>query len=139
MEILIGTISGIVTAIGSGGGTILILLLTMFLGIPQHVAQATNLIFFVPTSITAIVMNIKNKNINFKVGNIIILFGVIGAIIGAIVSSKIQVQSLRKLFGIFLLFVSLHEIYNFYNLYIKKKNTNNNFEYKKEVDKNEIN
>lgn len=139
MEILIGIISGIVTAIGSGGGTILILLLTMFLGIPQHVAQATNLIFFVPTSITAIVMNIKNKNINFKVGNIIILFGVIGAIIGAIVSSKIQVQSLRKLFGIFLLFVSLHEIYNFYNLYIKKKNTNNNFEYKKEVDKNEIN
>ena len=47
MEIIIGVISGMVTAIGMGGGTVLILLLTLFLGVPQHIAQATNLIFFV--------------------------------------------------------------------------------------------
>lgn len=133
MEIIIGIISGMVTAIGMGGGTILILLLTIFLGTQQHIAQATNLIFFVPTSITAIILNIKNKNIDFKVGINIIIFGVIGSIIGAVISSKIPVQNLRKFFGIFLLCVALHEIYNFYNLYIKKKNTNNKFEHEKEV------
>lgn len=134
MEIIIGMISGMVTAIGMGGGTILILLLTVFLNTQQHVAQATNLIFFVPTSITAIIMNIKNKNIDFKVGINIIIFGIIGSIIGAMVSSKISVQNLRKYFGIFLLFIAIHEIYNFYNLYIKRKNTNNKLKYEKEVD-----
>ena len=66
MEIIIGIIAGMITAIGMGGGTVLILLLTLILNVPQHTAQAVNLIFFVPTSITAIIMNIKNKNIKFQ-------------------------------------------------------------------------
>ena len=37
-----------------GGGTILILILTLFGNVEQHIAQATNLIFFIPTSIAAI-------------------------------------------------------------------------------------
>ena len=65
IEILIGMISGIVSGTGMGGGTILIFLLTFMMGIEQHVAQATNLIFFIPTSIVAIIINIKNKNIDF--------------------------------------------------------------------------
>jgi len=44
-----------------GGGTILILLLSICIGLDQHVAQATNLIFFIPTSIVAIIVNLKNK------------------------------------------------------------------------------
>ena len=64
IEILIGMISGIVSGTGMGGGTILIFLLTFMMGIEQHVAQATNLIFFIPTSIVAIIINIKNKNSN---------------------------------------------------------------------------
>ena len=62
IEILIGMISGIVSGTGMGGGTILIFLLTFMMGIEQHVSQATNLIFFIPTSIVAIIINIKNKN-----------------------------------------------------------------------------
>ena len=60
IEILIGMISGIVSGTGMGGGTILIFLLTFMMGIEQHVSQATNLIFFIPTSIVAIIINIKN-------------------------------------------------------------------------------
>ena len=51
MIFLFGVISGIITAMGMGGGTILILLLTLFAGINQHNAQGINLIFFIPTSI----------------------------------------------------------------------------------------
>ena len=61
-EVLIGVVSGIVSGTGMGGGTILIFLLSFLSGVEQHVAQATNLIFFVPTSIVAIWVNIKNKN-----------------------------------------------------------------------------
>ena len=54
IEVLIGLISGIISGTGMGGGTILILLLSIFMGLDQHVAQATNLVFFVPTAIAAI-------------------------------------------------------------------------------------
>ena len=48
IETIIGLISGIVSGTGMGGGTILIFLLSFLLGVEQHVAQATNLIFFIP-------------------------------------------------------------------------------------------
>lgn len=121
MEILIGFISGIVSGNGMGGGTILILCLSIFLGIDQKMAQATNLIFFIPTSIAAIYINIKEKNINFKVAKVIIFFGIIGAVIGAIIAKNIDTKLLKKSFGIFLAFIAVHEIYVIFKMYKNKK------------------
>ena len=110
-EILIGLVSGIVSGTGMGGGTILIFLLTFMCGLEQHVSQATNLIFFIPTSIVAIIVNIKNKNIDLKLATIISIFGILGAIIGANLSIHTDVKMLRKCFGIFLAIIAIHEIY----------------------------
>ena len=110
-EILIGLVSGIVSGTGMGGGTILIFLLTNICGLEQHIAQATNLIFFIPTSIAAIIVNIKNKNIRLGVSTIIYIFGILGAIIGANLSIHTDVKTLRKFFGIFLAIIAIHEIY----------------------------
>ena len=55
------------------------------------------------TSITAIILYIKNKNIDFKIGINIIIFGILGSIIGSVISSKVNVASLRK----FLLYVRI--------------------------------
>ena len=126
IEILTGFISGIISGTGMGGGTILILCLSIFLGIDQKIAQATNLIFFIPTSIAAIYVNIKEKNINFKIAKTIIFFGIIGAIIGAIIA-QIDVKMLKKLFGIFLAVIAIHEIYIIIKEYIIKRNRNNKF------------
>lgn len=81
LKILIGIISGIVSGMGMGGGTILILCLSLFLGVEQHIAQGANLIFFVPTSIVTIITNIKQKLIKWKTGAVVGIFGIIGAII----------------------------------------------------------
>lgn len=110
-QIIIGIISGIISGTGMGGGTILIFLLSFICGLDQHVAQATNLIFFIPTSIVAIIVNIKNKNINLKLAIIISIFGILGAIIGANLSIKTNVNDLKKYFGIFLAVIAIHEIY----------------------------
>ena len=125
IEVITGFISGIVSGTGMGGGTILILCLSIFLGIDQKIAQATNLIFFVPTSIAAIYVNIKQKKIDFKVAKVIIIFGIIGAIIGGIVAQKINTRVLTKLFGIFLIFIAIHEIYIIFKMYKKNKSNNN--------------
>ncbi len=124
LAVIFGTISGIVTGLGMGGGTILILLLSLFMNLEQHVAQATNLVFFIPTSIAAILTNLKQKNIDLKLAMKISLFGIIGAIIGAIVSNNMSSEKLKKYFAIFILIIALHEIYQLYKEYKKnKKNT----------------
>lgn len=125
IEVLIGLVSGIVSGTGMGGGTILIFLLTFMNGLEQHVAQAANLIFFIPTSIIAIWVNIKNKNIDLKLGTIIIIFGIFGAIVGANLSIHTQVNQLKRYFGIFLAVIALHEIYTMLKQY-KKQNFDNN-------------
>ncbi len=104
-----------------GGGTILILLLSIFMNLDQHVAQATNLIFFIPTAITSVIIGIKNKNINVKEAWVIVVSGIIGAIISANISSNLNVKILRKMFGAFLLIIAIYEIYSWFNMYIKNK------------------
>ncbi len=125
MEIIFGFIAGIVSALGMGGGTILILFLSLFMGIEQHVSQATNLIFFIPTSIAAIIMNIKNRKINFKISKTIIIYGIIGALIGSFISNKLETKSLQRIFGIFLLIIAFFQIYEIYTSYTKNKKRNN--------------
>ena len=121
-EILMGIVSGIVTGIGMGGGTILILLLSIIWKYDQHIAQATNLIFFIPTSIISIIVNLKEKNINIKLAVILSVSGIIGAIIGAYIGINIDVNKLKKCFAMFLIIIAIHEVYSLYNEYIKSKN-----------------
>ena len=125
MELLTGIISGIVSGTGMGGGTILIFLLTFFMSVEQHTAQATNLIFFIPTSIVAIIVNLRNKNIDLKLAIAISIFGIIGAIIGANISIYMDVNLLKKCFGIFLIAVTINEIYSITKLYKKDKKEDN--------------
>lgn len=126
IEILTGFISGIVSGTGMGGGTILILCLSIFLGIDQKIAQATNLIFFIPTSIAAIYINIKQKNIDFRTSRVIIVCGILGAVIGAIIAKNMDTKILKKAFGIFLAFIAIHEIYTIFKMYKNKKKNNTN-------------
>lgn len=121
IETLIGLISGIVSGTGMGGGTILIFLLTFLLGVEQHIAQAANLIFFIPTSIIAIIVNIKNKNIDIKLAILISIFGIFGAILGANISIHTDVNILKKIFGAFLTVIAIHEIYSIIKQYKKSQ------------------
>ncbi len=125
MEIIAGIISGVIASWGMGGGALLIPLLSNFFHINQHTAQATNLIFFIPTSLCSVLINTKNKTIKYKIGISITIFGIIGAIIGAFLSNKLEKNILRKIFGILLLIITIIEICNLCKMYIKDKNRDN--------------
>ena len=129
-EIVTGLISGTVSGTGMGGGTILILVLSIFLGVEQHVAQATNIVFFVPTSISAIIVSIKSKLIEWKIGITLAISGVIGAVIGANISSKMDVKILKRYFGIFLCIIAIYEIYSIIKEYKKQRSPNNKREWR---------
>ena len=120
-EIIFGILSGTVAALGMGGGTILIMLLNFFTELGQHLIQGVNLIFFIPTAIVAIISDMKNKIIDYKISKILIISGIIGAVIGANISFKIDNSNLKKYFGYFLLIIAILETYQFYKKYLKKK------------------
>lgn len=122
LEFFTGVISGIVSGAGMGGGAILICILSVFMGIDQHVAQGVNLIFFVPTSISAIITTCKEKLINWRIGIPIAISGIGGAILGAKISVNMNINKLKKYFGVFLILITIYEIYSFINQYkISKK------------------
>lgn len=93
-----------------GGGSILILVLVTFMAVPQHIAQATNLMFFIPTALIAIIVHIKNKNIDKEVGKKLFLTTVIGSGLGAYLTTFIASENLKRYFGFFLLAVGIYEI-----------------------------
>lgn len=122
INLVFGIVSGFLCSMGIGGGTILIICLITFLGIDQHIAQGINLIFFIPTCLVCIILNIKNKNIHKSTFYLVAIFGIIGAVIGAKISIYIDVSILRKIFGYFLLIIAFFEIFSL----IKKHKKDNN-------------
>jgi len=122
LVIIIAIVSGIISGMGMGGGSILILLFTLFMNIDQHIAQGTNLIFFVPTAVIATIINFKQKYVDLKLAIPISIFGIGGAIIGAKISVNMQAEQLKKYFAIFILLIGLYEIYDIWKKYISKKN-----------------
>ena len=120
MVIIIGIISGIITSLGLGGGAVLIIGLTLLLGIEQQIAQSVNLIFFIPTAITAIILNSKRKIIKWKTAIPVIIASAISAGIGAKLATKIDTITLKRMFGGFLGIIAIYEIYTL----IKENKTN---------------
>ena len=108
--ILTGIVSGIISGLGMGGGTILIIILTNVLNYEQHIAQASNILFFIPTSLMAIWVHFKQKDIDKSWILKLAIPGAIGGIIGSYVSGIIDANNLKKFFGIFLLIVGTYEI-----------------------------
>lgn len=109
--ILAGLASGVVSGMGIGGGAILIPVLGMVASVDQKVAQSVNLLYFIPTALGAVILHIKNKNIHLKPLLPIILFGIVGAVIGAAVALRLESALLKKMFGIFLFLLAIREFW----------------------------
>jgi len=111
LNIIIGVLSGIISGMGIGGGAILIPAITLVESVEQQVAQGINLTYFIPTAIIAIIIHIKNKSIRLKTASILGISGLPGAILGTYLAGAASGETLRCMFGIFLLFVGIYEIY----------------------------
>lgn len=107
---LISILSGIISGMGIGGGTILIPALTIIFKLDQHIAQSINLISFIPIASVAVITHFKNNNIDLKLSSKLILSGILGAVAGSILSSVISSDVLKKLFAVFLFFMGIYEI-----------------------------
>lgn len=113
MDIVIGIIAsliaGFLASLGIGGGSILLVYLTVIAGTAQLQAQGINLIFFIPIAIIALIIHFKNKLIEFKKIWILILIGLGGAVLGSIVADYIPF--VQTIFAIGILALGVREIF----------------------------
>ena len=121
-EIICGILGGIVGGMGMGGGTLTIPLLTIFLGYKQLSAQGVNLIAFLPMSIVALVIHIKNHLVAFKRTWSLALVGCVFSLAGALVANNVSNAILKKLFALFLIGLAIWQIVEM----IKEKNKKQN-------------
>ena len=107
--VLAGFFGGILGGMGMGGGTLLVPILTLLLGFSQHIAQAVNLIVFIPTAIIAVIIHLKNKLIDFKAFLLLCIPAIFSAVLFAFLSADINKETLKIIFGVFLVCVGVFQ------------------------------
>jgi len=109
--IIVGAVLGFLSGLGVGGGSLLILWLTLIVQMPQDTARSINLLFFLPTALIASFFRWKQGKLEIKK----ILPAMIGAVAAAIlftwISRHLNSDSLRIPFGILLLVTGLRELF----------------------------
>ncbi|NCB63030.1 MAG: sulfite exporter TauE/SafE family protein [Clostridia bacterium] len=108
---LAGAVTGVLSGFGVGGGTLLLIYMTAFAGLPQHLAQGINLLYFLPTAATALPSHIKNRYVEWRVVIPAVIAGLIGTGIAAWVATALDVDLLRRFFGLFLLYIGGTELF----------------------------
>lgn len=98
------------SALGMGGGGLLLIYLTVYAGMDQLAGQSINLVFFVPVSITAIFFHAKNKLIRWKIALRCVILGVPGVYFGWKLAMLLEAEYLSRLFGVLLLVIGLREL-----------------------------
>lgn len=106
----VSVLGGIIGGMGMGGGTLLIPLLTMAAGVEQHMAQAINLISFVPMSLTALFFHAKNGYVQTKGTAIIVAIAAVGAVAGSLLAGRAGGEILRKGYGAFLIALGAYRL-----------------------------
>ncbi|MCG8410861.1 MAG: sulfite exporter TauE/SafE family protein [Bacteroidales bacterium] len=111
--IIIGFLAGIVGgSLGLGGGIIIVPALVFIMGLSQHNAQGTSLaVLLFPIGILAVINYTKNGYVNFRFALVLIIAFVLGSYLGSIISIHLPEKILRKIFGIFMLIISLKMIF----------------------------
>ena len=111
---LAGVISGFLGAMGLGGGGVLIIYLTLFLGVEQTNAQGMNLIFFIPIAILAVIIYFKKGLIVWDIAWRAAILGIVGACIGTYFASFINSDILGKIFGGLLFIMGIFQTFGKY-------------------------
>lgn len=110
-KIIIGLIAGLVSGFfATGGGMIVVPALVYLIGLSEQKARATSLFVILPMVITSGIFYYKNDYIDWRIGVLCAIGGMIGGFLGARYLKKIPELYLKIAFTIFLVYVSIKMI-----------------------------
>lgn len=110
LSIMAGLFLGYLAGLGIGGGSLLIMWLTLVLQMDQPTARAINLMFFIAAAGAVSLFRWKDGRIHLKIIRPAILSGCISAFLFSCLGKELDISILKKLFGIMLLATGLREV-----------------------------
>ncbi len=108
--VAVGSLLGILAGLGVGGGSLLILWLTLVLRMPQQTAQSINLLFFLPAAIISCLLRRKQGILHLKKLLPAMLTGCVAAAVFSFMAAGIDTNLLKKPFGVLLLLTGIREL-----------------------------
>ena len=108
--VTVGILLGFLSGLGTGGGSLLILWLTVVLNMDPLTARSINLLFYIPSALTAILF--RRTRTGFSIKHVLpaIIPGCIAAGIFTCISTRLDIAVLKKVFGIILLLIGIKEL-----------------------------
>lgn len=110
-SVFVGALTGVLSGFGIGGGTLLILWLTLVCGFDQLTAGGINLLYFVACALPALWGHVKNGLVEKPAALWSSLLGVPACMAASALASALPLSLLRRGFGIFLLCIGIREIW----------------------------
>jgi uncharacterized membrane protein YfcA len=105
---LIGALTGLLSGLlGIGGAAILVPSMVDVLGMSQHRATGTSLFVIIPTALVSAVIYAFSGQLDWILVVLFSVTAVIGATLGARATARVSGRNLRRMFGVFLLFVAV--------------------------------
>ena len=111
MSLMIGVVLGFLSGLGIGGGSLLILWLTLVQDVGATDARGINLLFFIPCAIIAAVFRWRQGNLPLRKISPAILSGCVAALCFSLIGTNMDVSTLKKLFGALLILTGIREIF----------------------------
>jgi len=109
-SVILGGVLGFLTGLGTGGGSLLLLWLTLVVGMDPQTARTVNLMFFIPAAVTASTVRLFRGGVPFRKIILPALAGCVSAAVFAVAGSYMDTEHLKKAFGILLIFTGIREL-----------------------------
>ena len=111
VTLLAGLLLGALAGMGVGGGSLLILWLTLVLQMDYDAARTVNLLFFLPSALIASWFNRKQGSLQYNKVLPAIFAGAVSAALFSLLRRRIDTAGIKTLFGILLLFTGVRELF----------------------------
>ena len=106
---IIGLATGILSGMGVGGGSLLVLYLTLIANVNPYRAGGINLLYYIGCASTALIGHIRNHRIEIRIVLWSILGGIIAVIPCSLLADQLAHNLLKRLFGILVLYIAIRE------------------------------
>jgi uncharacterized membrane protein YfcA len=110
VAVIVGIVLGFLTGLGVGGGTLLILWLTLVLETDPEIARMINLMFFLAAAGAVSLRRLKKGTLRFRKILPAALAGCAAAAVASLLAQNMDVTLLKKAFGILLLVTGVREL-----------------------------
>lgn len=111
LSLFVGCVLGFLSGIGIGGGSLLMLWLTLIAGLETYTARCINLMFFIPCALCASLFRWRQGHLNIKKILLPTALGCAAAAGFSMFSQQLDSGILQKIFGFLLIITGIRELF----------------------------